>query len=128
MPSQNLEVVRSIYRAWEEGRSARDFIDARVEYVNPAYAVEPGTRTGRSSFARIRDAYDDVKVRPTRFVDAGDDVVVLATITGKSRGAGVPIEREHGYVWTIRDGHAVRFCWFHSHAEALDAVGRSEEA
>jgi hypothetical protein len=49
---------------------------------------------------------------------------VLATITGTSRGAGVPIDREHGYVWTIRDGQAVRFRWFHSHAEALEAVGR----
>jgi ketosteroid isomerase-like protein len=120
----NVDLVRSIYRAWEEGRSARDFIDENVEYVNPPYAVEPGTLRGRSSFARIRDAYDDVKVRPSRFVDAGDDVVVLATITGTSRAAGVPIDREHGYVWTIRDGQAVRFRWFHSHAEALEAGER----
>jgi ketosteroid isomerase-like protein len=123
---ENVELVRDIYRAWEEGRSARDFIDADVEYVNPPYAVEPGVRRGRSSFALIRDAYDDVKVRPTRFIDAGDDVVVLATITGTSRGAGVPIDREHGYVWTIRGAQAVRFQWFNSHAQALARVGLAE--
>ena len=126
MSQENVELVRNIYRAWEEGRSARDFIHADIEYVNPPYAVEPGVLRGRSSFARIRDAYEDVKVRPTRYIDAGDDVVVLATITGTSRGAGVPIDRDHGYVWTVRDAQAVRFQWFNSHAEALTRLGLAE--
>jgi hypothetical protein len=51
---------------------------------------------------------------------------VLATITGTSRGAGVPIDHDHGYVWTIRDGQAVRFQWFNSHAQALTRVGLAE--
>jgi ketosteroid isomerase-like protein len=123
MSDANVEVVRRIYDAWESGVSTRDLIDEDVEYVNPPYAVEPGVRRGRASFARIRDAYDDVEVQPQRLVDAGEEVVVLAKITGTSRGAGVPIEREQGYVWAIRDGRAVRFQWFNSHAEALDAAG-----
>jgi ketosteroid isomerase-like protein len=126
MSEANVEIVRSIYAAWSDGRSASDFIDADIEYVNPPYAVEPGTIRGRSSFARIRDAYDDVKISPRRFLDAGDQVVVLAEITGRSHGAGVPIHREQGYVWTMRDGQAVRFRWFNSAKEALDAVGLEE--
>ena len=78
------------------------------------------------SFGLIRDAYDDVQVRPERFVDAGDDVVVVAKLTGTSRGARVPIEREQGYVWTIRDGKAIRFRWFNTAPEALEAVGLTE--
>jgi hypothetical protein len=42
--------------------------------------------------------------------------------------SGVPLEGEHGYVWTLRDGQAVRFQWFGSHAEALDAAGLPESA
>ena len=38
-------------------------------------------------------------------------------------GSGVPLAGEHGYVWTVRDGQAVRFCWFNSHREALEAAG-----
>jgi hypothetical protein len=34
----------------------------------------------------------------------------------------VQLEGEHGYVWTVRDGQAVRFRWFQSHREALDAA------
>lgn len=126
MSQENVEIVREIYAAWKDGRSAREFIDPEVEYVNPAYAVEPGTIRGRRSFARIRDAYDDVEVSPQRFVDAGDDVVVLAQITGTSRGAGVPINRQQGYVWTIRDGRGVRFRWFNTGAEAFESVGLRE--
>jgi ketosteroid isomerase-like protein len=67
-----------------------------------------------------------VEVRPTRFIDAGDDVVVVATLTGVSRGARVPVEREQGYIWTIQDGKAIRFRWFSKPHEALEAVGLLE--
>jgi hypothetical protein len=39
MNDSNVEVVRAIYDAWSNGRSARDLIDSEVEYVNPPYAV-----------------------------------------------------------------------------------------
>ena len=97
-----------------------------IEYVNPPDAVETGTLRGPASFGLIRDAYDDVEVRPTRFVDAGNDVVVVATLIGVSRGARVPVEREQGYIWTIQDGNAIRFRWFNNALEALEAVGLSE--
>ena len=97
-----------------------------IEYVNPPDAVETGTLRGPESFGLVRDAYDDVQVRPERFVDAGDDVVVVAKLTGTSRGARVPIEREQGYVWTIRDGKAIRFRWFNTASKAFEAVGLPE--
>jgi hypothetical protein len=34
---------------------------------------------------------------------------------------------EQGYIWTIRDGLAVRFRWFASQREALNAVGIYED-
>jgi ketosteroid isomerase-like protein len=126
---ENVELIRRIYDLWSREESARDLIAEDVEYVNPSYAVEPGTRHGRKSFAMVRDTYEDFKVRVERFLDTdGDDVVVLARYTASGRGSGVPLEGEHGYVWTVRDGQAVRFQWFQSHREALDAAGISERA
>jgi ketosteroid isomerase-like protein len=126
---QNVALVRQIYDAWDRNASARDFIAEDVEYVNPSYAVEPGTRVGRRSFAVVRDTYEDFKIRVERFIDAGgDDVVVLARYTASGTASGVRLEGEHGYVWTLRDGQAVRFRWFSSHAEALEAAGISEPA
>jgi ketosteroid isomerase-like protein len=129
MSEQNVELVRRIYEIWSREESARDLIAEDVEYVNPGYAVEPGTRRGRRSFSIVRDTYEDFNVRVERFVDTcGDDVVVLARYAASGRVSGVPVEGEHGYVWTVRDGQAVRFRWFQSHREALVAAGLSELA
>ncbi len=120
-------MVRRIYEAWGREESARELIAADVEYVNPSYAVEPGTRRGRKSFSVVRDTYEDFELQVERYIDAGDDqVVVLAHYTGSGRSSGVPVEGEHGYVWTIKDGLAVRFRWFQSHREALEAAGAPE--
>jgi ketosteroid isomerase-like protein len=128
MSEENVELVRRIYDAWEREESARPFLSEDVEYVNPEYAVEPGTRRGRASFAVVRETYADFKIRIDEFIDAGgNDVVVLAHYTASGTGSGVPLEGEHSYIWTVRDGLAVRFRWFQSHREALEAAGLSEQ-
>jgi hypothetical protein len=38
---------------------------------------------------------------------------------------GQEIRREHGQVWTFRDGRVARMRWFGSHREALEAAGLS---
>jgi hypothetical protein len=117
-------VVQAIYGAWRTGQSARDWIAEDIEYVNPPDAVEPGVRHGRKWFAAITASYDEVVVEPLDYIDApGDDVVVLARLTGRGRGSGFPVEWQQGYVWTIRDGTAVRFQWFSRPEDALKAAG-----
>ena len=126
MSQENVELVRRIYDAWDREQSARDFIAEDVEYVNPSYAVEPGIRHGRACFRVVRETYEDFMIQIEEIVDAGgDDVLVLARYTASGRGSGVPLEGEHGYVWTVRDGQAVRFQWFQSHQEAYEAAGVS---
>jgi len=126
MSQENVELVRRIYDAWDRHESARDFIAADMEYVNPSYAVEPGIRHGRKSLAAVRGTYEDFEIKVERIIDAGDETVVLAHFTGSGSGSGVPVAGEHGYVWTVRDGLAVCFQWFESHREALEATGLSE--
>lgn len=126
MSEANVELVRRIYDAWDREESARDFIAEDVAYVNPSYAVEPGTRHGRASFRAVRDIYEDFMIQIEEILDAGGgDVLVLARYTASGRGSGIPLEGEHGYVWTVQDGQAVRFQWFQSHREAFEAAGMS---
>jgi ketosteroid isomerase-like protein len=128
MPDEALALVRRIYDAWDREESARDFIAEDVEYVNPPYAVESGTRRGRRSFGIVRGTYEDFEIEVERCIDAGGGVVVvLAHYTATGAVSGVPLAGEHGYVWTVRDGLAVRFCWFQSHREALAEAGLDEE-
>jgi ketosteroid isomerase-like protein len=126
MSQENVDLIRSVYDAWDNDESARAFLAEDMEYVNPSYAVESGVRRGRKSMSAVRDTYEDFTVHVERFLDAGDDVVVLAQFTASGRGSGVPLSGEHGYVWTVRDGQAVRFQWFRSHAQALEAAGITE--
>ena len=128
MAAEHVDLVKRIYDAWDREESARDFISDDVEYVNPSYAVEPGIRRGRSAFRAVRDTYGDFMLKVEKFIDAGGDrVVVLARYSGTGRASGIQMEGEQGFVWTVRDGQAVRFEWFNSHREALEAAGLSED-
>ena len=96
-----------------------------LEYVNPPYAIESGTRRDRRALSNIREVYPDFRVEPERFVDAGEEIVVI----GKARGtsaSGVEAQWRQVYVWTVRDGCAVRFRWFNRPSEALEAVGLND--
>jgi ketosteroid isomerase-like protein len=125
MSQANVEVVRSIYERWLAGESARDLIAEDLEYVNPDYAVESGTRRDRKALSAVREIYPDYRIEPSRYIEAGDDVVVLGTARGTGPG-GVPLERRQGFIWTVEGGRAVRMRWFNDWDEALAAAGLSE--
>ena len=94
--------------------------------MNPSYAVESGTRHSRSTLRKIREVYPDFHVEPERFVDGGEDVAVIGIAHGTS-ASGVKAQWRQGYVWTVRDGRAIRFRWFNDPEEALSAVGLKED-
>jgi ketosteroid isomerase-like protein len=123
MSEENVELVRRIHERWGREESIRELVADDLEYVNPTYAVEPGTRIGRDSFGSVRETYPNFVFHPQRYVDAGDDVVVLGRYSAAGGASGIELEGDHGYVWTVNDGIAVRFRWFQSHAEALEAAG-----
>jgi uncharacterized protein len=132
MSEENVEVVRLIYSSWAPGSSPAEsnLLHPDIEWVNPSDALEPGTRRGIEAFTSITEGLDDTitdfRIEVERCIDAGDRVVVIATMRGSGSRSGIEIKRRHGSVWTIRDGKAVRFQWFYEPAEALEAVGLSE--
>jgi ketosteroid isomerase-like protein len=125
MSQAPVDLVREIYSLWGEHKSDRHLIDPELEYVNPSYAVESGTRHSSRTLAKVREVYPDFRVEPERFVDAGENVAVIGVARGTS-DSGLEAQWRQGYVWTVRDGRAVRFRWFNDPNEALKAVGLSE--
>jgi ketosteroid isomerase-like protein len=125
MPSGNVEIVRSIYAAWNDGFAG--LLDPAIEWVNPPEAVEGGTHHGIEAFeaaaGSVNAAFEGSHVVFEEFIEAGERVVVLGTLRGRGRGSGVEVERPQGYVWTIRDGRAVRFEWYPDQGKALEAAG-----
>jgi ketosteroid isomerase-like protein len=125
----NVQIVRRLYEAWQrDGYGVvPELMDPDIEFVNPVYAVEPGTRHGYDGFAAaarsLASVYSDYRVSAVQFYDVGDRVAVRATVATRSAGRAVPIEAERGYVFDFRGGKVIRFAWFSDPAEALEAVG-----
>jgi uncharacterized protein len=126
---ENVDVVRRIYAVWaKEGSPVPSgLLDPEIEWVNPPDAVERGTHRGLDAFAgavdAVSDTFEGVGVDIDEILDAGDRVVVLATLRGRGRGSGADVERRQGYVWTLRDGKVIRFQWFNKPDDAMSAAG-----
>lgn len=87
-----MEVVRQIYAAWARNESAGRWMHEDIEYVNPDDAVEQGTLQGRKSFALTSEVFDEIRFAPERYVAAGDDVVVIATMHTRGKASGAATE------------------------------------
>ena len=124
-----MEIVRAIHEAFACGESPATLglLHPDIEYVNPSDAVEPGIRRGIAAYEdamrSINESFDDVRIELREIKDIGDRVVVLAAYTARGRRSGAQRQNEDGYVWTIRDGKAIRFEWLNDPAKALAAVG-----
>jgi ketosteroid isomerase-like protein len=125
MGASEVDVVRRLYAALLRGEQPEELLHPDFEYVNPPDAVEPGTLRGPDSLWKVRDVYPDFKVTTERIVDVGDRVLVIGVARGTG-ASGLRTQWRQGYVWTIRDGLAVRFEWFNDPRQALREVGLDE--
>ena len=121
MSQANVKLVEAIVEGFATRKPPKDLIAEDLEYVNPPYAVEAGTRRDREALNGVFDVYPDFRFEPERYVDAGDDVVVIGVARGTS-SSGLKGDWRQGHIWTICDGKAVRFRWFSDPAEAFDAA------
>ena len=129
MTDANVEVVRQIYEGWAHGEfpGPDELLDEDIEYVNPESAVEPGTRYGLDQFMRavekVFEGWETWDMTPERFEPAGDQVAVLVRYSARGRTSGAEVDGRESALWTIRDGKAVRYEWFHDPADAFKAAG-----
>lgn len=133
MSQENVEIVRRFYDAWlrDEFPGPLELLDPDIEYVNPAEAVEPGTRRGVPAFTRavekLLESWEFWRAEPEDFKTKGPHVAVAVRYRTRGRGSGVEVEGRESALWTLRDSRVVRYQWFHGPTEALEAADLSEE-
>ena len=133
MSQRNVEIVRSFYDAWacDELPGPVELMDPDIEYVNPAGAVEPGTRRGPAAFSRAVEstfeAWETWQAEPEELTAVGEQVAVVVRYRARGRGSGVEVEGRESALWTFRDGKVARYAWFHEPADALEAAGLAGE-
>jgi ketosteroid isomerase-like protein len=131
--SENVEIVRGGVEAAarNDWNAAMACVDPSVEWVEmPSLGPDAATYTG---IEELREAinswigmWSEYDVEVARYVDAGDDVVVLFRERGHGGVSGAAVERELGEVFTLRNGKVVRVRLYGRWDEALEAAGLKE--
>ena len=118
MSVENVEVVREAMslmnvagRDREAARRLVDLFDPEVRIDMSRRVFNPDIYEGYEGLRRlggeVRDVWEEFRIEPERFVDAGDTVVVVEKRYGRGRGSGIDVEQRSAVIWTLRDGKII---------------------
>jgi ketosteroid isomerase-like protein len=133
MSQENVEIIRRGYEAFAEGGVDFALLDPEIEWHGPhEFPDLAGPYHGHDGVRRymetLSEVFDDYRMVPEEFIDAGaDQVLVFSREGGSGKGSGAAVQTHPtGHLWTIRDGKAVHMQSYWERAEALEAVSLSE--
>jgi uncharacterized protein len=133
MSEENVEIVRRSLDAFNRGDVEATLADVHPEVEGIDDPRVPGGRTlGRSKtevkryFKSLSRYWESVRLVPERFVDLGDDVLILGRMTARTRRGGPEIQRQLDQLITLRDGKIIRNRIFSTRDEALEVAGLRE--
>jgi uncharacterized protein len=132
MSRRNVEVVRELYEAFNEGA-----LDSVLEAANPDLEFDASDRLPDEGVMRDREAYRrflertfetwaQFRVQVDELVDAGDAVVALGRTAGVGKASRAAVEERMAHVIWFRDGRPYRLKVFVDRDEALRAAGLLE--
>jgi ketosteroid isomerase-like protein len=140
MSQENVEIVRRAYEAFNRwgvhpgGAPSTEMpplLHPEVEFHTYANVPEPGVYRGReaviSYHERVFGQFESVRIELEELLSAGDPVVIISRQHTVPRGSEGEIVQRVVEVWTIRDGLLAERKAFLTRAEALEAVGFSEQ-
>ena len=134
MSQENVELARRGYAALNDAYRTGHFQPAIHEFCDPEIVLKPSGILPESSemhghegllrFAALQtEAFEEFRVEPQEFIDAGDKVIVPVRFGGRAQHTGLEVRFEVVHVCTARDGKWTRIDMYASKAEALEAVG-----
>jgi ketosteroid isomerase-like protein len=125
---RDIQTVEAVLAAFRRGdaEAMLDLNHPDAEWVNPDYAIEPGTRRGREelrrAIERIFEFFETIDVESMERTPDGR-ILVITRVRSRGMGGGPGIEALTGTLYTVRDGLLVRYEWFRSPDEARAAAG-----
>jgi ketosteroid isomerase-like protein len=129
----NLDLVRSIYAAWERGDYGYvGWAHPDIEYVS-VDGPEPGTWVGALGMAKgwigWLGAWENFRVEAEQFRELDEErVLVLDHSTGRGRASGLQVERSSGAVlFQIRDSKVARIVAYWDRERGLLDLGLASE-
>jgi ketosteroid isomerase-like protein len=132
MSEQNVETVRRCIKFWD----TQDFA-ALTELADPEFVLDlsenfnPVVYEGidglRRWMADADEMWEEFRIEAEELIDAGEQVVTCAHVSGKGRGSGAPAEMRVFQVWKLGGGKVLRITGgYRDRAQALSAAGLRE--
>ena len=133
MSEENVDKARAFIEAYNrrDFDAAVESFDPEIDWVLPEGQSSDSCR-GRDEIIRfwegIDETFDELRLVPQEFIDAGDRVATRLRHHGKGKRSGLEIDEEmYHQVATFRDGTIVRMEYFADWSEALTAAGLAEK-
>jgi ketosteroid isomerase-like protein len=134
MSQKNVEIVRSIYAAWNRGDfSSVEWADPEIEYVI-VDGPEPGSWSGRAAMAEtmrsILNTWENARIEADEYIELEDErVLVLNHLSGRGKTSGLDVgrmKRNGAAILQIRDGRVTRYVSYNDRDRARADLGRRE--
>jgi ketosteroid isomerase-like protein len=132
MSQENVEIVQRALKAFEQGGidATLRFYDAEVIWHEAKDEPEAETYRGHSGLRALVQKwlvpFDDLRIEPEEFIDAGEVVVMPYMFRARERSSGKDITGPETWAFFLRDGRIREVREYRPKSEALEAVGLSE--
>jgi ketosteroid isomerase-like protein len=131
--SSNLDLVRSIYAAWERGdRSSVEWAHPEIEFV-VADGPDPGSWIGvaamTSAAGAMLSAWEEYRLEADEFRELDEErVLVLDHRSGRGKASGLELDEARGAnLFHVRGGKVTRLAIYWDRDRALADLGLAAE-
>ena len=133
MSKENVEIVRSIYGAWERGdfRSV-EWADPEIEFAiadGPAPSSSTGLAGMSEGWRNFLSTWQEWRTEADEYLDVdGERVLVLARFGGRGKVSGLELGKDWAKgasLFHLREGRVTRLVLYFDAGQALEAVGLS---
>jgi ketosteroid isomerase-like protein len=134
MSQENVELVRSIFAAWDRGDfSAAQWAHPEIEYAiadGPAPGSWTGVARAADAWRDLLSAWEEYRLEADEFRELDDErVLALDHISGRGKTSGLELGQMRGKgaaLFHIREGKVTRLVFYWDHERALADLGLSE--
>ncbi len=129
MSSENVALVRSIIRAWNDrGDPSVEAYHDEAEWDFEGWTFDlHGTFHGTEGLGEmleaVRSEWDDIRVHEEQYVEAGDKVAFFGRFSARRRRTGLEVSDSGTCIFTIRDGKVARFILVDDRERARELLG-----
>jgi ketosteroid isomerase-like protein len=133
MSEENVSLVREAFEAFlkQDQEKAAQLLHPEVEFRGTIGGLQEGqVAYGQSEIdetfeSEDLEAWEERRLEPEGFLDAGDEVVVLLHEYRRGRGSGIELETKTAVVVSVSGGRVIRIQGYLDRDAALEAAGLS---